>query len=97
MADTGHDVTDKAAVAGDSVSPFPSTQLPSATIPNPVSETASVVASLRMVCQKSDILCYILLKLAFILLFILVSLLDKFTNKRMLLSVHLLCLFISIP
>ncbi|CAA2981126.1 SWR1-complex 4 [Olea europaea subsp. europaea] len=48
MADTGHDVTDKAAVAGDSVSPFPSTQLPSATIPNPVSETASVVASLRM-------------------------------------------------
>ncbi|XP_022899158.1 SWR1-complex protein 4 isoform X2 [Olea europaea var. sylvestris] len=63
MADTGHDVTDKAAVAGDSVSPFPSTQLPSATIPNPVSETASVVASLRMVCQKSDILCYILLKL----------------------------------
>ncbi|KAL2535217.1 SWR1-complex protein 4 [Forsythia ovata] len=50
MADSGHDVTDRAAVAAaaDSISPTPSTQFPSATTANPVSETASVVASLRM-------------------------------------------------
>lgn len=56
MADVGHDATDRAAVAADSLFPSPSTQFPSATVANPVSETASVLASLRMVCQKSDIL-----------------------------------------
>ncbi|CAI9785569.1 unnamed protein product [Fraxinus pennsylvanica] len=47
-ADAGHDATDRAAVAAESLSPSPSTQFPSATVANPVSETASVLASLHV-------------------------------------------------
>lgn len=56
MPDPGPEVNDEAVAAVESVSPSPNTQFPTNVVTPLVSEIASTLASLRMVCCK--ILCF---------------------------------------